>query len=114
MTNNKKPGAIRRPGKDKSPRKHTLPMRTIHRRITEESQHFRYLGRPWHPHEFPALYDLIFSALADLRNRRRLKGRMLFWHHGERYVVRLTSLDRLIIEDPRTGCFIASSGFFAL
>ena len=111
---NKKPGALRRPGKVKTPRKHKRLIPPIHRKIAAEAALHRHFGRPWKPHEFPLLFGLVESALADFRHRRRLKGRMLFWHQGEQYAARLTSLDRLVIEDRQTGEALCSSQFFAL
>lgn len=114
---NKKPGAYRRPGKVKSHGKHTritAAQRDIHRRIEAQSEHSKTLRRHWHPDDYPDLWRLIVAAKKSTLARQRLRGRMVFIFERRRYAVRLTSLDRLIIEDHATGRFVASSGFFAL
>jgi len=114
---NKKPGAIRRPGKDKSPAKRTritAAQREIHDRIAAQSAHSQAHPRRWHPEEYPDLYRLIESAKAAARSRHRLRGRIVFRHECRSYAARFTNLDRIIVEDQHTGRFIASSGFFAL
>lgn len=115
--NNKKSGAFRRPGKDKSRPKRTgitAAQRAIHSQIETESTHSQNPPRLWHPEEYPALYALVQSARKEARSRRRLLGRIVFRHEGKTYAARFTNLDRIIIEDRRTGRFIASSDFFAL
>ncbi len=117
MTNNKKPGALRRPGKVKTPRKRTritAAQRDIHRRIAAQSEHLANAPRPWHPEECPHLFALLESAKAEAWKRRRLRGRIVFRHGGRRYAARFTNLDRIIVEDRQTGRFLASSNFFAL
>lgn len=115
MTNNKKPGAVRRPGKDKTRGKHiTATQRALHRRIDAQSLHSQNPPRPWLPEEYPELHGLILAAKAAARSRRRLRRRMVFSHEGRSYAARFTSMDRVLIEDRHTGRFIASSGFFAL
>lgn len=113
-TNNKKPGAVKRPGKVKTPRKHTPSERSIHRKIATEAARLSRESRPWSSHEFPLLFDLLQSALADARSRRRLRGRIVFCHEGKQYAARFTSLDRIIVENRVTGQPLCSSGFFAL
>lgn len=117
MTNNKKPGAFRQPGKDKShPKRNaiTAAQRAIHRRIEAQSEEAKMNRRNWHPEEYPDLYRLIESAKAAARAKPRLWGKMTFTHEGRRYLARFTILDRIVVEDRRTGRFLASSGFFAL
>lgn len=114
---NKKPGAMRQPGKVKAPRNNTritAAQREIHRRIEAQSHHSQNPPRCWHPAEYPELYALVESAKAAAWSRRRHRGRIVFRHEGRSYAARFTSLDRIIIEDHQTGRFIASSGFFAL
>lgn len=111
---NKKPGAMKRPGKDKTHRKHTPRKPTIHQKIAAEAAQLRRQNRPWSSHDFPLLFSLLQSALTDARSRRRLKGRIVFCHEGEYYAARFTSLDRVIVENRETGQPLCSSGFFVL
>ncbi len=114
---NKKPGALRRPGKDKTPTKRTritAEQKEIHRRIAAQSAHTKSQRRHWHPEEYPALWRLVQAAKAEAQARRRLKGRIVFSYEGRRYAARFSNLDRVIVADASTGEFIASSGIFAL
>lgn len=114
LKNNKKPGAMKRPGKVKTPRKHSPYKRILHQEIAAEAERLNEQSRPWTPSEFPLLYGLLRSAIADARNRRRLRGRIIFCHEGKQYAARFTSLDRIIVENRETGQPLCSSGFFAL
>lgn len=114
---NKKPGAMRRPGKDKTrPKRNriTAAQRDIHRRIEAESAHSQNPPRPWYPEQYPALYALVQSARQEALARRRLRGRIVFRHEGRSYAARFTNLDRVIVEDRLTGRYLASSDYFAL
>jgi len=114
---NKKPGALKQPGKDKTHTKRTRitpAQEAIHRRIAAQSAHTQSEKRHWHPEEYPALWKLLQAAKAEARARRRLKGRIVFSYEGRRYAARFSNLDRVIIEDSSTGEFIASTGIFAL
>lgn len=114
---NKKPGALKQPGKDKTHTKRTritAAQEDVHRRIAAQSAHTLSQMRHWHPEEYPALWRLIQAAKAEAQARRRLKGRIVFSYEGRRYAARFSNLDRVIVEDGSTGEFIASSGIFAL
>lgn len=117
QTPNKKPGAAWQPGKRITRKKRntlTAEQRQIHRRIEAQSEHSQNPPRQWHPAEYPELYALVQSAIAAAQARRRLRGRIVFNHEGQRYAARFTNLDRIIVEDWITGRFFASSGLFAL
>jgi len=92
----------------------TAAQRDIHRRIAAQSEHSQNPPRLWHPEEYPHLWALLEAAKAETFRRRRLRGRIVFNHEGQRYAARFTNLDRIIVQDWMTGRFIASSGAFSL
>ena len=113
-TDNKKPGPMRQAKVKTRSKDITAAQLAIHRRIRAQSEHSQNPPRLWHPEEYPHLYALLETAKAEARNRRRLRGRIVFRHEGRCYAARFSNLDRVIVEDRFTGRFIASSGHFAL
>jgi hypothetical protein len=93
---------------------HSRILRAVHDDIERQAAQSIAARQHWQPSDYPALWALVQAATKEAQNRHRLKGRIVFRHHGRKYAARFTNLDRIIVEDRKTGRFLASSGFFAL
>lgn len=87
--------------------------REVHQRIEAEAEHSVQYPRWWHPEQYPGLWKLLESARREALARHRFRGRIVFHHDGQAYAARLTSMDRVIVENRRTGAFLASGSLFS-
>ena len=63
---------------------------------------------------FPDLWRLLESAKNAVRKRKNPGGRIVFTFAGKRYAARLTTFERIIVEEYESQQFLAASGPFSL
>ena len=86
----------------------------IHARIlAEAAARETHFGPCWET-RFPALAELVWSALADAQSRRDRRRPMVHFFKGQKYRMEAGALDCLVVSDYHTGQKLASSGAFAL